>query len=345
MILLTLSSINVPIVQAGDYPPTGTLLVLNISDSNVAFISLKSGKMTAMLPIDKGPHKMAVSPDGKKAVISNHDFDKKGISLSVIDILSQKIEKRIDLKEYGRPHSVVYLPNENSVLLSVEGDHSILKVEVQSGRVVKTAKIGNMWVARAVDVSSDGTRAYVSQVGWGTLSIVDLNNFELQKIIYIDSATEGFDISPDDKEIWVTIRARDKINIVGSEQLKIMGSLKTGTMPVRLKFTVDGKHALVSNALSGDISIINTSSRKEIHRLKLNTDSMDSKYISLSNSNYSMGENPKPIDLLIHPGGAYAYVVISNAGVISEIDLKSFKISRLIKTGKNPGGLGYSHLD
>ena len=294
MILLVLNPSNILIAGSGSFPPTGTLIVLNISDSMVGFISLKSGRMTAMVPIDKGPHKIAVSSDGKTAVITNHDFGEKGTSLTVIDIFRQKIEKRIDLKEYGQLRSIVYLPNENSVLLSTEGDHSLMKVDVESGKVIRSIKIGNMWITRAVDVSSDGARAYVSQLGSGTFSIIDLNRFELLKIIDIGGATEGFDISPDDKEIWVAVRAKDKINIVDSEKLKVVGAVNSGNFPVRVKFTIDGKHVVVSNALSGDISIIDTSTREEIHRLKLHTSSIDSKILTLWNSNISMGKNPKP---------------------------------------------------
>jgi len=124
-----------------------------------------------------------------------------------------------------------------------------------------------------------------------------------------------------------------------------VGSVNTGNFPVRLKFTVDGKHVVVSNAKSGDISIINTSTRKEIHRLKLAPSSIDSKILTLWNSNLSMGVNPKPIDLLVHPGGRYVYVSISNSFVIAEIDFRSFKISRLLKVNGHPGELVYSHID
>ena len=345
MILLILNPVSVLNAGSESFPPTGTLVVLNISDSMLGFISLKSGRMSAMLPIDKGPHKIAVSPDGKTAVITNHDFGEKETSLTVIDIFKQKVVKRIDLKKYGQPRSIVYLPNENSVLLSIEGDHSLLKVNVKRGKVIRSMKIGNNWVTRSVGVSSDGARAYVTQLGWATFSIVDLNRFDLLKIIDIGSATDGFDISPDDKEIWVAVRANNIINIVDSEKLKVVGAVNSGNFPVRLKFTVDGTRVVVSNAKSGDISIINTSTRKEIHRLKLDPSSIDSKILRLWNSNLSMGENPKPIDLAIHPGGTYLYVAISNAYVIAEIDLHSFKITRLLNANGNPGGIGYSQIN
>ncbi len=89
MILLILNPISILNDGSENFPPTGTLVVLNISDSMLGFISLKSGRMSAMLPIDKGPHKIAVSPDGKTAVITNHVFCEMDTSLTVIDIFKQ----------------------------------------------------------------------------------------------------------------------------------------------------------------------------------------------------------------------------------------------------------------
>ena len=68
-----LNCIHVPNAEAGDFPPSGTLIVLNISDSIMGFISLKLGRTTAMLPIEKGPREMAISPVGNSERV---DFDK-----------------------------------------------------------------------------------------------------------------------------------------------------------------------------------------------------------------------------------------------------------------------------
>src|SRR5687768_8975150 len=85
--------------------PSGTLLVLNKSDDTVSFIDLASNEVKATLPTGDGPHEVAVSADGKTAVIANYgDSANPGKTLSVIDVPGKKVVRTIDLGEYRRPH-------------------------------------------------------------------------------------------------------------------------------------------------------------------------------------------------------------------------------------------------
>src|SRR5688500_15126329 len=80
---------------------TGTLLVLNKSDDTVSFIDLASSEVKVTLPTGDGPHEVAVSDDGKTAVVANYgDSAKPGNSLSVIDVPGKKVLRTIDLGTY-----------------------------------------------------------------------------------------------------------------------------------------------------------------------------------------------------------------------------------------------------
>jgi YVTN family beta-propeller protein len=48
---------------------------------------------------------------------------------------------------------------------------------------------------------------------------------------------------------------------------------------------------------------------------------------------------PRPVGILIHPNGLYAFVANSNANKIEVIDMKTFTVVSAIKTGKIPDGL------
>src|SRR5688500_12109071 len=88
---------------------SGTLLVLNKSDNTVSLIDLATRKTVATVPTGIGPHEVAVSPDGKTAVIANYGAQIPGSSLTIIDIPGKQALKTIDLGEYRRPHGIVWL--------------------------------------------------------------------------------------------------------------------------------------------------------------------------------------------------------------------------------------------
>ena len=119
------------------YGQTGTLIVLNKSDDTVNLIDLKSQKSVATLPTGDGPHEVAVSTDGKTAVVTNYGRASwPGNSLTVINIPSKKVVKTIVL-EYKAPHGIEFM-SDNQVLVTCEASKKLIQVNVVTGEVEKT---------------------------------------------------------------------------------------------------------------------------------------------------------------------------------------------------------------
>ena len=51
---------------------TGTLIVLNKAEASVSLLDAASGGELYKLPTGAGPHEVAVSPDGRTAVVANY---------------------------------------------------------------------------------------------------------------------------------------------------------------------------------------------------------------------------------------------------------------------------------
>ncbi|HYV96031.1 MAG TPA: hypothetical protein VE967_01100, partial [Gemmatimonadaceae bacterium] len=52
--------------------PTGTLVASNMNDNTATLIDAASGRVLATLPTGEGPHEVAISHDGRWAVVSNY---------------------------------------------------------------------------------------------------------------------------------------------------------------------------------------------------------------------------------------------------------------------------------
>ncbi len=329
------------LASAATAKDSGTLLVLNKSDNTVSLIDLATRKTVAVVPTGIGPHEVAVSTDGKTAVIANYGAQTPGSSLTIIDVPGKKAVKTIDLGEYRRPHGIVWLKGKQ-VVVTAEGNKALLVVDIDTGKI-SNAVVTNQNVSHMVVVSPRQRRAFVANIGSGSVTVIDLKANERITDIQTGAGAEGIDISPDEKEVWVSNRAANTVTVIDAASLKVTATLSSKDFPIRVKFAPGGKHVLVSNARSGDLAIFDAGTKTEIKRV-----SMEVKANEASNTGGRIfgqfGQSPVPVGILVAPGLAHAFVANTNADIVTMIDLKTWQIADRLTTGKEPDGLGYSRL-
>ena len=319
-----------------------TLVVLNKAEATASLIDLESGTVRATLPTGQGPHEAAVSPDGRLALVGNYGSrGAPGSSLTVIDVQGARIVKTIDLGEYRRPHGLLWLPDGRRALVTAEGNRALLEVNISSGSV-KRAFDTKQDVSHMVDVALGGRRAFVANIGSGSVSVVDLEKGTVIRTIATGAGAEGITATIDGKEIWVTNRSDDTVSVIDAESLDIVATIPCASFPIRAKPTPDGKHVLVSCARSGDLAVIGTSSRKVVRRIAQDLSAADTEERLFGDR---FGSSSVPIGIVIQPNGRRAWVAHTNADVVAEIDLESWKIVRLLEAGREPDGMAYSALE
>lgn len=324
------------------FAQTGTLVVLNKSDNTASLIDCASKTLLATIQTGTGPHEVAVSPDGKTAVVSNYgNRQGPGSSLTVIDVASRKKSKDIDLGEYKAPHGVAFFSDGKRLAVTTERNKTLLVADIDKGEVAGAIST-DQEVSHMVALTKDDTRAFVANIGSGSMTAIDLQSMKRLASIATGAGAEGIDISPDDGEVWVTNRAANTVSVVDAKELKVTATLESKDFPIRTKFTPDGRYALVSNARSGDVAVFDAKSKKEVRRVKMELSVVNDVDKRLFGTQF--GTSPTPIGILIPPSGTHAYVANSNADLVTVIDLNEWKVVDRIQTGKEPDGLGYSHL-
>lgn len=166
--VLVAISLTIPgSVRAGE---SGTLVVLNKSDATASLVDLGKNKVVATVATGVGPHEVTVSPDGKLAVVCNYGTrEEEGSSLTVIDVPAGRAVKTISLGEYRRPHGIAWVPGKRSVVaVTAEDNQALLTVDVEKGEVTKSIPTGQE-VSHMVVVSPDGSRAFVANIGSGSI--------------------------------------------------------------------------------------------------------------------------------------------------------------------------------
>jgi len=318
---------------------TGTLVALNKAEATASLIDLQSGEVRATLPTGEGPHEAVVSPDGTLVLAANYGTRAApGSSLTVIDLPGSRVVKTIDLGDYGRPHGLLWLPDGRHALVTAEANRALLVIDVDRGRIEK-AVITDQAVSHMVAVALGGKRAFVANIGSGTVSVIDIADGTLLKTITTGAGAEGITSSADGHEVWVTNRAADTVSVIDAKSLEVVANIECASFPIRAKTTPDGKHVLVSCARSGDLAVIDTATRKVVRRIPQDLKAADTDG-RLFGSQFD--DSSVPIGIVIHPAGGRAWVAHTNADVIAEIDLETWQVVRLLQAGREPDGMDYS---
>jgi YVTN family beta-propeller protein len=316
----------------------GTLVVLNKSDDTASLLELPGGEIRATLPTGHGPHEVVVSPDGHTAVVSNYgDRERPGRSLTVLDLDGKRKAADIDLGEYRRPHGLAWLADGKTLAVTAEGSRALLLVDVAAAKV-QAAIPTEQEVSHMVAVTPSGERAFVANIGSGSVSVLDLRERRLLRNLPTGAGAEGIDLTPDGQEVWVTNREGDTVTVLDAASLETRATVPCKAFPIRVKITPDGRRALVSNARSGDVAVFDVASRREIARIPMQAEAVAGSGERLFGDRFAQG--PVPVGILVAPNGKTAWVANTNADQVTVLDLEALRVTGRLTAGREPDGLG-----
>ncbi|HEY4950232.1 MAG TPA: YncE family protein [Candidatus Acidoferrales bacterium] len=306
--------------QAGT--PSPALLVLNKSENSLAIVDPATQKIIARIPAGEGPHEIAASPDGKLAVVTNYGAKDPGHSLSVIYLTAQKEIHRVDLGTLGRPHGILFA--DGQAYFTVELSKLIARYDPATNKLDWLLGVGQNRTHMLVRTKYLN-EFFTSNVDSNTITAVEKSSDPSgwkETNIAVGKGPEGIDISPDDKEVWAANSGDGTVSIIETATSKVIQTFDVRTRRSnRLKFTPDGKLALISDLETNELVIVDTATRKITKML-------------------NVGRNPGGI--LIVPDGSRAYVALAGDNAVAVIDLHTLEVTGKIPTGQGPDGLAWS---
>jgi YVTN family beta-propeller protein len=318
----------------------GTLVVANKSEATVSLVDTGSGEIRATLPTGEAPHEVAVSPDGRLALIGNYGTRAEpGSTLTLIDIVAQGVVRTIGLSGFSRPHGIVWRDNRSAVV-TVEANRALITINTETGEVVQEVAT-DADVSHMVALAPGQSRAFVANIGSGSVTVVDLEAGKRLANIATGDGAEGIAVTPDGRQVWVTNRAAGTITVLDGKTLEPIAELEAGSFPIRAEVTADSRWVLVTNARGNDLSVFSTEELKEAHRVPFAAVSKDAEGRLFSDR---FGTSSVPIGIEVVSNENVAYVAHANADDISIVDLENWRVIGSLAAGREPDGMGYSPL-
>lgn len=302
--------------------PSPALLVLEKEDRSLAIVDPVSLKVAARLPAGDDPHEVAVSPDGALAFVSNYGaFGNPLHTISVIDLVHRQALTPVDLTPLLAPHGLEEAGGK--IYFTAELSKVIGRIDPLMRRVEWVLGTGQNRT-HMLQVNKDGSSIYTSNVMSDSISVIekDANTQGWREtVIAVGRGPEGFDLSPEGKELWAANSHDGTVSIIdlGSKRVVQVVSVPT-RMANRVKFTPDGRMVLISDLGTGDLVFLDAKSRTEIKRINL-------------------GKGCAGI--LMAPDGSHAFVAVSRDNKIAIVDLKTMALTGQFMTGKGPDGMAW----
>ena len=324
---ILLAGIFGALVHAGT--PANALLVLAKRDNMLLIVHPSNLKVLARVPVGNDPHEVIASTDGKTAYVSNYGSGAYN-TLAVVDLVAQKALPSIDLGPLRGPHGLTFVGGKT--WFTAEAAKAIGSYDPATKSVDWILGTGQNRT-HMIYVSPDMKLIVTTNVSSGTVSIIektvgrgpgpggpmgaprgDWN----EAVVRVGNGSEGFDVSPDGKEIWVANAGDGTVSIIEVASKTVAADVGGAN---RLKFTPDGKLALISSLRGSDVTVIDTATRKTVKRI-------------------AVGHGAAGI--LMEPDGARAFVACSPDGYVAVIDLHSMEVVGRIEAGHEPDGLAWA---
>ncbi len=334
-------------IAAGCAAQRNSLLALSKGDHTLAIVDPATLKVIAKVPVGSDPHEVIASTDGKTAYVSIYGGGSLH-EINVIDLIAKKPLYNIDTRPFLGPHGLTFVGGK--LWFTVEGSKCVGRYDPATKKIDWCMGTGQDRT-HMIYVTPDEKKVYTTNVSSGTVSILADTLFApagpmppgpdaggtkpngpppgfgphrqwIQTIIPVSNGSEGFDVTPDGRELWTASADDGTIAVIDLATMKVASTIDAKVLGAnRLQFTPDGKMALVSSLRNGDLSVFDVASHKEIKKINI-------------------GHGGAGI--LVEPNGSRAFVGCTPDNYVAVIDLKTLETINHIDVGAGPDGLAWA---
>ena len=147
-------------------------------------------------------------------------------------------------------------------------------------------------------ITKDGKRAYTSNVGSGTVTVLDLVHRKPVTVISVADVAQRISLSADDRWVFTADQKKPRLAVIDTKSNAVsswvsLPSIGYGTAP-----TSDGKWLLVTMPSAGQVAVV------DLEKMKV------ARTVAVS---------ARPVEILLRPDQPIAYVSCMGAGEVADL--------------------------
>ncbi|MCK4540982.1 MAG: beta-propeller fold lactonase family protein [Spirochaetales bacterium] len=257
---------RVGFVEIAFAPERREILVSQMTTNMVHIIDLDDfAYITSIETGGIGSKVIILSGNEEKAYVSNWWSN----NISVIDMDERKVLHKIKVE--GIPRGLALSPDNNLLYVCLYDTGNIQVIDLQSNRVYVTIHLGPGAKRHAITDPRRG-RLYVSDMFWGDVFVLNLENYQLLKRVHIGQKLNTIQLTPDGKYLFVSSRGRNnsetylkegpefgKVFVIDTETMEIIDWVWGRDQPTGLDISPDGRLMVFSDFRDDNLEVYHIS--------------------------------------------------------------------------------------
>jgi YVTN family beta-propeller protein len=305
----------------------GILLVANKGDRALGIIDPNAGQQVASVAEGGNTgHEVIASPDGRVAYVPIYGDSgvgkpgTDGSNLVVVDIASRKVIGNVDFGHGVRPHCPQFGPKDGLLYVTTEIDNSITIIDPRTLKIVGAIPTSRP-ESHMLAISHDGHYGYTTNVGSGTVSVLDLESRKTIDVIPVASVIQRISLSVDNRVAFTSDQSKAQLAVIDLSTRKVKSWIPLPAQGYGTAPTPDGSWLVIAMPSAHQVAVLNLKTMKVEHTIDVPA---------------------APQEVLIRPDGAAAYVSCDASHKVAEIRTSDWTVARLIDAGPGADGLAWA---
>ncbi|MEJ2864546.1 Hsp70 family protein [Actinomycetospora flava] len=238
------------------FAPDGKRVYVSVFDdartiAAVSVLDTTTNQVVATIPVQTRPFAAAVSPDGSRLWVPNHDSG----SISVIDTASNTIVRDVPVAknphwvEFSRDGTRAYTPNHESNLITV--------LDTATFGVIAEVPVGTSPHSVAVNPA----RPLVANVNFDSddVTMIDTDTNTLVATIPVGDNPQEITWAPDGRFAYVANNSSNTVSVIDAQTQAVTATLPTPAGPSSVAVTPDGRTGYVTTIQGGVLAVLSLS--------------------------------------------------------------------------------------
>ena len=299
-----------------------TLAVAFPEEHRVLLFDGRTYDSVASVPVGLAPHEIAPSPDGRLLYVGNTgaSAESKRYTITRIDVAEPTRTSAIDAGDCVGLHDLQVSRSGTLLWVGCARARAVNEIELATGKLRRRWPIApdGGWTLRA---TPDERRVYVAHLEGQAVSVIDRESGTTSTVPG-PGPQYGIDVVPGGREVWVTAPDSGRVTVLDGTGDRVLAVVPSGgNGPGRLRFTPDGRLAVIPHDAPKALTLVDVATRKPVVSIPLPAE---------------------PKVLALSPDGRFAAVTHPDAKAVSIVDLRRRMVIRKIAVSGTPDGVAYT---
>ncbi len=214
----------------------------------VSVLDTTSNSIVATIPVRTRPFLAAVTPDGKRLYVPNHDSG----TISVIDTATRTVTTEI--KVAPDPHWVAFSTDGTRAFTANHESNLVSVLDTATNAVLATVPVGTSPHSLAVDPK----RPLVANVDYdgASVTMIDTTTNKVVATVAVGRNPQDIAWAPDGRFAYTTNVTDSTVSVIDVGTRTVTATIPTGRSPTSIAVLPDGSTGYVTNLDSGTLTVL-----------------------------------------------------------------------------------------